>query len=496
MGLDTTVPGSPDWLLDRHGRQILQQQARYDRLERYVSGDHPLPVGDQRYVKAMHELQRRARTNYVQLVTVAPVERMHVVGFRFGDSGEADRDAAKIWQASDMDYQAPLLHFSAATFGDAYVTVSPPDPQTGLPVLTVEDPRYFSCEMDPAKVNSPIAAVKLWQDDIAGRTFAVVMTADGFYTYAGPAITDQDLTVPGLTRRLFGLSASWELVSTEANPIGRIPVVRFPWVLSFRGKSFAEGEGVLDIQDRINQEVFNRLVISRAQAFRQRMIVGAKSPADKGRGKKPPFDPGADVLWVLDNPDAKMFEAKEADINQLLAAIRDDVGDIAAITKTPPHYLLGEVVNVSGDALKAAETGLVSKVKLRCRSMGWGWERAMRLAFAWMGDSRADDVTSEVLWADPEVKSRAELADALTKEVSAGVPLELAMRRAGFLPEEIAFTTAERRKAEAKALALAATQAAQTAAGGFETPGGGADAGPPPPEPQGGADDVPAGGAE
>jgi len=96
---------------------------------------------------------------------------------------------------------------------------------------------------------------------------------------------------------------------------------------------------VLDIQDRINTEICNRLVISRAQAYKQRLITGIKLPDTKA-GKKPPFDPGADMLWAVQDPNAKIFEFKEADISQLLAAVRDDVGDMAAVTKTPPHYLL------------------------------------------------------------------------------------------------------------------------------------------------------------
>ena len=68
--LDKT-PGSPDWYLDRLTRQILSQQNRYDTLEDYMTGHHPLPDGDKRYVTALKELQRKARTNYFSLVTVS-----------------------------------------------------------------------------------------------------------------------------------------------------------------------------------------------------------------------------------------------------------------------------------------------------------------------------------------------------------------------------------------------------------------------------------------
>jgi hypothetical protein len=458
--LDKT-PGTADWYLDRLGRKIVYQQERYDKLEKYMIGDHPLPSGDQRYVKSLRELQRKARTNYFGLVTMAPVERMQVLGFRFGSTEGSDSDAAKIWQGSDMDYQSNLLHLTASVFGDGYVMVSSPNPETpDLPVITVEDPRYCAVELDPASPHRIIAACKMWEDSVAGQVLAVVYLPDSIHYYIGPLAEDiRLLDKPSLTNHLFVNSTSFTRSYSTPNPIGEVPIVRFAWRMTFQSDSLGEAEDVIDIQDRINAEILNRLIISRSQAYKQRMIAGVKLPDDKGRGRRPPFDPGADMLWMIQDANAKIYEFKEADITQLLKAIRDDVGDMAAITKTPPHYLLGEVVNVSGDALKAAETGLVSKTKQRMKSIGWGWKTVMRLCFRYLNDSRAKDVITQVIWDDPEVKSRAELADALVKETSAGVPLALAMQRAKFTPEEIEFAIAEKRKEEARQAALQASMA-------------------------------------
>lgn len=459
------IPGTADWFVDRLVRKIMDRQDRYDTLERYMTGDHPLPQGDQRYVKALKELQRKARTNYFGLVTMAPVERMQVLGFRFGSTEGSDSDAARLWQANDMDYQSNLLHLSASVFGDSYVMVSPPEGGEGLPVITVEDPRYCVVELDPSKAHRVSAAFRMWEDDIAGNVLGVLYLPETIHYYIGPSVNDiRNLDRLALTNKLLsdGISSFTETYSVP-NPVGRVPIVRFAWRMTFTSEAMGEAEDVIDIQDRINSEILNRLVISRSQAYKQRMISGVKIPEDKGRSRKPPFDPGADMLWVVADPDAKMYEFKEADISQLLEAVRDDVGDMAAITKTPPHYLLGEVVNVSGDALKAAETGLVSKTRQRMRSVGWGWESVIRLCFLYMGDARATEVIASVIWDDPESKSRAELADAMTKEVAAGVPLALAMQRAKFTPEEIEFAIREKRKEEARQIAL---QAAATAAAG------------------------------
>jgi hypothetical protein len=464
------IPGSPDWYLDRLVRQIVSRQERYDLLENYMIGRHPLPDGDRRAVQAMRELQKKARTNYFGLVTMAPVERMQVIGFRFGATEGSDDDAAKMWQANDMDYQAGLLHMVAATFGDAYVLVSPPSIDTGMPVFTVEDPRFCAVEMDPMNPTSVSVALRMWNDNVTQKVLAVLYMSDSIHYYVGPGVDDlQGLDSVGITNRLLNSTTSFTRAESAVNPIGMCPVVRFSWRMSFKALSMGEAEDVIDIQNRINSEILNRLVISRSQAYKQRLISGVRIPEDKGQGKKPPFDPGADMLWVVSDPNTKVHEFKEADLTQILAAIRDDVCDMAAITKTPPHYLLGEVVNVSGDALKAAETGLVSKTQLRMRSMGWSWEKVLRAAFRYLGDPRSTEVIASVIWADPESKSRAELADAMTKEVSAGVPLALAMQRARFTPEEIKFAVAEQRKAEARQAALAAAAARQSPAQGTAT---------------------------
>jgi hypothetical protein len=101
--------------------------------------------------------------------------------------------------------------------------------------------------------------------------------------------------------------------------------------------------------------------------------------------------------------------------------------------------LIGGVVNVSGDALKAAETGLISKVRDRQRSFGESWEQTMRIAFRVLGDeAKAKAHTAETLWRDPESRSIAELADAAVKKSAAGVPWRQRMEDMGYTPQQIA----------------------------------------------------------
>jgi hypothetical protein len=111
--------------------------------------------------------------------------------------------------------------------------------------------------------------------------------------------------------------------------------------------------------------------------------------------------------------------------------------DLAAQTRTPPHYLLGQVVNASGDALKVAEAGLVSKCRRKILYFSDPWEEAMALALTATGrhDVRASDVES--MWSDPERTSLAELVDASVKKRTLGIPLETIWLELGYTPDQI-----------------------------------------------------------
>ena len=454
--------GEPMFWLVRLAQGLIDRQPRYQLLDRYVCGNHPVPSGDQRYVKALREMQEKAKTNYVGLVTNAPCERMEVVGFRFGDNPDdsGDDDANRMWQANDMDLMSVIAHTTAATFSRCYVLVSPPDPlDPKVPIITVEDPRMTIVEHDPASMRKIRAGLRMWNDDVLGHAIAVVYLPDGIHYFRGKTNEwYQNIDYDLLKQRVCS-AGSWEYMGMEVNVIGEVPIVPINWRPGLHGTSMAEAEEGFSIQDRINATVLDRMIISRSQAYKQRWAKGVTIPKDDAGRAKAPFDPGSDILWAVADKEAAFGEFREADIRQILEAVRDDVGDLAAITKTPPHYLLGEIVNASGDALKAAETGLVSKTKQRIKSAGWSWEKVIRLGFAYLNDERAKSEVAETIWADPESRSRAELADAILKETQMGLPPEMAFERLGLTPSQVTRAMTLMRAKEVRDAMLAATQA-------------------------------------
>jgi hypothetical protein len=181
------------------------------------------------------------------------------------------------------------------------------------------------------------------------------------------------------------------------------------------------------------------------QAYRQRWAKGIQTEDEEGNPLDLPFVPGVDLLWAVEDSEVEFGDFAQADLKPILDAVKDDIQDLAAISRTPPQYLLGGIVNVSGDALIEARAGHVAKVGQRIRYTSEHWERVMAIAGLYANNKRlASGVDSETLWADPESRTDAEKADAAVKRMAAGVPWSQRMDDLGYTPQQIQRMQGER----------------------------------------------------
>jgi hypothetical protein len=435
---DAAAAGWRDLLLAR----IEARRSEVVLRMRYYSGDHVLPQMPPGAQVAYRRLLRTARTNWCRLVVDAVAERLRVVGFRFGETEAADDNAWLIWQANEMDAMHGMAQNDALVIGSSYVSVWP-DPDSGTGVrIGIEHPLQTTVVYEPGDRRRRIAALKTFLDPIAGTADAWLATRDGWWLWRGKATGDED----GSLR-----AGDWTLIDGGDNPLGDVPVVELrPWPRTI-GPPWSEFDGgVIDIQNRINATIVNRMMATEYAAFRQKYVTGLVLPTRKdpvtgeeikdASGNPAPVEPfntAVDRLWVAENPNAKFGEFSESDLTGYIRAVEADVQHLAAITHTPPHYLLGTIVNASGDALKASEAGLVAKVRFRAGHLGEAWEDVMRLAFTAQGDERAVDFQAETMWADFETRSESEHVDALVKLSTIGVPREVLWEKAGASPQEV-----------------------------------------------------------
>jgi hypothetical protein len=144
-------------------------------------------------------------------------------------------------------------------------------------------------------------------------------------------------------------------------------------------------------------------------------------------------------VWTFKDKDVKLAEVAAANLANFKSPMDMFIAHLSAQTRTPATYLLsGDIANVGQDTLKTSQEGLVFRCKDKHVSFSDPWEDTMRNGFVAIGDNeKAAIADAETLWADPENKSEAEKIDAATKLWSMGVPLEVALLRAGYSQKEV-----------------------------------------------------------
>jgi hypothetical protein len=412
------------------------------RFDDYYRGEHQLPGGLPIASMRAHyrRLLRESRSNWAELIVDAVNERLRVEGFRFSGNEQADLDIwQSVWQANSLDARSDEVHVESLVWSYAYAIVWPDE--TGAVKITAEHPAEVICYAPAQDRHNVMIALKRWCDDW-GYWHATLYTPTYIFKFVCAKPSNQAPRQPSMWDQRPVPNEPWPL----PNPFGQVPVIEFPNNprLLTGGRSELGG-GQLDIIDRINETVFNRLLAAQFAAFRQKWVTGMEIPRDKETGRPvEPFKVAVDRLWMSENPDAKFGEFSEATLQNYIASAESDIQALASISRTPSYYLLPHGPMPSGEALKAAETGLVAKVRRRQRFFGESWEQMVRLALLMQGDPRASDTSCETIWADPESRSDAQTADALVKLAQVGVPAEMLWERAGFSPQQIARMRAQR----------------------------------------------------
>lgn len=425
-------PGEPLWWLDKLWAELEQRRDYADKMRCYYSGDHPLARIADKARDAFRRLLRQARSNYTGLVVDATAERIQVDGMRIGNGEMGDEEAWRIWQANNLDADSDLLITEAVKVGRAFMLVAPNPADATTPIVTAEDCTQAIVAYVPGSRRERAAGLKVWTDDWTGALMATVYLPGGLFKYTAPTPKTGSTGKP-----------RWEPRTVEGeawpapNPLGVVPLIEMQNRPDLLGGCMSEIEDVLDIQDRINKTLIDRLMAQEFSAFRQRWMTGYEVPTDDSGQPVEPFKAAVDRLWVIEDENVKLGEFQATDIGPYLQAVESDVKDMAARTRTPSQYLLGAMVNISGDALKAAESGLVSKVKQRIRPFGEAIEEIVRLYLRAAGDVR-DLSAIEVIWHNPEFRTEGELVDALMKMSTLGVPREALWERWGASQTEIA----------------------------------------------------------
>jgi hypothetical protein len=381
------------------------------RLNRQYRGRFDLPWMPQQVADEYAILVRRARSNWLKLVVAVQAQRLKVDGFRSSIDAPADDVAFARWQYNGMDAGQNKVHRGALALSRAYVSVWPDVVQ---PRIAGDSALTMYGEPEPSDPRRVGLALKRWQTP--NGTMAALYDDD----YSWPLRRDRD--------------AGWVILGDpQPHRLGRCPVVAFLNDADLEGGSFSEIEPLLPIQERINETLLDRLMAQKFGAFKQKWATGIEVDDDENGNPIEPFKAGIDRILLNEKENGKFGEFDATELAGYIAAVEDDVRQMASLAQVPPQALLGAMANLSGEALDAAESGLKFKIGDKQADFGEAWEDVMRLAALAAGDdSGASDTASQVIWRDTEARSRTQIADSIQKlSTIPGMPMEFLLEEYG-----------------------------------------------------------------
>jgi hypothetical protein len=403
---------------ETQARQLHEQtdaeKGRLDEVRRFWKDCQRFPAVIPSTASAeVRILARLARVNMIDLVVESLSQSLSVVGYRAG-TDPVDASAWDIWQANKLDARQSIIHRAAVAYGVAYAVVTPGEP---VPVIRGVGPRKLTTLYDGASdwptyalERVPGGPWRLYDESAVYR-----LTFDESGTFRHVATSEHGAEVTPIVRYLEVQDPDWDDEPTdESDGASR-----------YLGRQvIGQVAPLMTLQDQVNLITFNLLVAQHFAAHRQRYILGWLAPDEQARVKM-----GSSTLMTFeDGPeDVKVGDLEATKLDGYLDSREGTIRQMASLSQTPTHELIGEMVNLSAEALAAAESGRDRKVADRQVTLGEAHEQTLALAARLAGQSVPDD--AQVRWRDTSARSLAATVDALVKLVQVGMPLEEAIER-------------------------------------------------------------------
>ena len=442
-----------------YARQLLgilvNDEPRLARIDRYIHGWHDDPYMPDRADEEYKLLAKRAVSNWIPLLIATPAQAIYMDNFRRGKNKKLQKDSNDFprvtedtlspemahWQRSRLDALQGPIYRGAFGYGHSFTLTEKRKKDKKSVTKGLSALKTAALFEDPANDDTPYVALtvtKFPKSTKDGQTPGEARMWDETYEYAVTFKSLHDLS-KGLSVKSLGKHGASEC-----------PITRFTATVDLEGRTIGVVEPMIPLQNRTNQTVFDLLVAQTYGSFQVRTVSGmvppqkmtpvyGPDPDDPTRqiviDMQPVFDDDGQPVPADINLNARRFlfaEDHEAKFGSLpgtalsgyIESIDMSIRHLAAVSQTPPHYLLGQIANLSAEALTAAETALSRKVEEFKHSFGESWERVFRLAAEMDGEAvSADDFSGEVIWRDMENRSLAQSADALGKMAdNLGIP--------------------------------------------------------------------------
>ncbi|MFV0315454.1 MAG: phage portal protein [Microthrixaceae bacterium] len=413
MGLTASdvVPLAMDVLIPKWQHE----RGKLNRVDRWARWDHDRPDSPKQATSEYRELVARSQAPWGDLIVGSVAQTLYVEGYRRPEAPQ-DSTGWRIWQANGMDSRQVQIHRATLAYGSAYGTCLPGRTLAGevMPVMRGVSPRdMLAVYDDPAADEWPVHAIHV---AVVRDGYRVqVFDDEALWEWRVRYLTDN----PGdaKTRREHGA--------------GVCPVVRYTNRLDLEGRTSGEIEPFIPLLGKIDQTSFDRLVVQRFASWVVRTITGMSvSETTKATGETAAAVKqrlSVEGILVAEDPDTQFGSLPATQLNGFIEAHDSDLRTLSAVSQTPAFELLGQMANLSAEALAAAKASQTAKSDERKHTLGEEHERLIRLGCHMAGDvDGASDFAAQVRWADTSIRSLAQASDALGKLAQMlGVPVEV-----------------------------------------------------------------------
>lgn len=373
-------------------------------------------------------LQSLAPNAFAGLVVASLAQTAYIEGIRRpGVKGQLP--AWQTFQRNRWISKQTAIHRTAIGSGVAFGLVLPgKDPLTGAPMskMLARSPKRMAAFYDNDDDEWPVIAIE------ALPRYQPI-SALGHNMQVGWSVTVHDDYVSHrLTAKGNGLNEDdWEYIDFVEHGLPVPPVARCVNRIDLDGRATGEIEPVLPLLRRIDQDVFDRLIVQRFGAWQVRYIAGMAKPTKREEAAAEKLRLRVEDILISTNEKTKFGVLPAGPLGPQIEATDADLRLLAAITQTPPHHLLGLSSNLQAEALAAAESGLQRKsfdFRINAAEFHEQMTRLNAMAEGDMETANAFDL--QVRWKDTESRSMTQAADALGKlAVQLKVPVEMLWER-------------------------------------------------------------------
>lgn len=403
---------TPEDVIQRTADELIPlwsaEKRKLDRIDKWARWDHDKPHKPRNSSPEYKELAARAQAPWGDLIVRSSVQMLYMDGYR-RPSDPKDSRAWRMIKANKLDGRQVAIYTAAITYGLAYGLGMPgthPLTKEPMPVLRGVSPREMLA------LYSDVAF-----DDWPEIGIRVVKVKAGYDLHVYDDTLEHHLTLGQL-----GEKPKYVKGDEVEHATGRPPIVRWANRFDLEGRAVGEIEPLIPLLGRIDQTVFDRLVVQRFSSWLVRTIAGmdlSKMTKDEETPDQVKLKLAIEDFLVALNPETKFGSLPATPMEGFIAAHDDDLQVLASTSQTAANEILGVAPNLSAEAIAATKAGQTAK--------GDGFKQAFgpsNAQFVQLGAHQAgwadiaSDFEAEVRWRDTSIRSLAQAVDAYGKAVT------------------------------------------------------------------------------